>query len=179
MPFAYTLRQSARARNLRLTVYPDGRVALTVPRRASGRDVERFLAEKSPWVEATLARQSKLPPPLVPKGGRREYLARREEARALAEDLLTRWNKIYGFRWSRVSIRNQKTRWGSCSRRGSLSFNYRIVHLPPELADYLVVHELCHLAHMNHGPNFWAEVARAIPDYRQRAVALRSGRRLG
>lgn len=179
MPFAHTLRRSSRARNLRLTVYPDGRVVLTVPRRASEREASKFLAERAPWVEATLARLAKLPPPLVPKGGRREYLARREEARALAEELLARWNKIYGFRWSRVSIRNQKTRWGSCSRRGSLSFNYRLVHLPPELADYLVVHELCHLAHMNHGPKFWAEVARAIPDYRPRAVALRSGRRLG
>ncbi len=178
MPFAHTVRRSARARNLRLTVYPDGRVVLTVPRRASERAAQKFLAAKSPWVEATIERLAKLPPPLVPKGGRREYLARKGEARALAARLLAEWNKIYGFTWSRVAIRNQKSRWGSCSRRGNLNFNYRIVHLPPRLADYLVVHELCHLAHMNHGPRFWAEVARALPDYRELRAALRIGRRI-
>ena len=151
---------------------------MTVPRRASDAAAQKFLAAKSPWVEATVARLAALPPPLVTRGGRREYLARKEEARALASSLLAHWNKMYGFAWSRVTIRNQKSRWGSCSRRGSLSFNYRIVHLPPRLADYLVVHELCHLREMNHGPRFWALVARALPDYGELCAALRRGRKL-
>lgn len=178
MPFEHTVRESPRARNLRVTVYPDGRVVLTVPRRASARAAREFLAAQAPWVERALRRMAALPPPVAPPGSRREYLARREEARALVGSLLAKWNEVYGFRWSRVAIRNQKTRWGSCSRRGALSFSYRIVHLPPRLRDYLVVHELCHLAQMNHGPKFWAEVARAIPDYRARAAALSSGRRV-
>jgi predicted metal-dependent hydrolase len=72
-----------------------------------------------------------------------------------------------------VSIRNQSTRWGSCSQEGNLSFNYRIVSLSPELATYLVAHELCHIAEPNHGPRFWELVGRAVPEYRNLRRALR------
>jgi predicted metal-dependent hydrolase len=179
VPFEYAVRRSPRARSLRITVHPDGRVVLTLPRRASEASGRAFVAAKADWVRSALARLASLPPPVAPRGGRREYLARREEARALVLRLLEKWNAGYGFSWSRVTVRNQRRRWGSCSRRGSLSFNYRIVHLPPRLADYLVVHELCHLREMNHGPRFWALVARALPDCRELAAELTRGRRLG
>ena len=170
----HAVRRSERARRIRVTVHRDGRVVLTVPRRASEETARRFLAARAEWVERTRERLRSLPPPLVPAGGRREYRARKEEARELATRLLEKWNTTYGFKWSNVRIANQKTRWGSCSRRGTLSFNYRIVHLPPRLADYLVVHELCHLREMNHSARFWALVARALPDYRTLRRALES-----
>jgi predicted metal-dependent hydrolase len=74
--------------------------------------------------------------------------------------------------WSRLTVRGQRTRWGSCSTRGSISLNWRLMLLPSRLCDYVLVHELAHLREMNHGPAFWALVARLVPDYRERRRAL-------
>ncbi len=80
---------------------------------------------------------------------------------------LAYWNQLYGFRWRRVAIRNQRTCWGSCSSAKNLNFNYKIAFLPARLQDYLIVHELCHLKEFNHSPAFWALVARALPHWPQ------------
>ena len=77
-----------------------------------------------------------------------------------------------GVRPSRMTIRGQRTRWGSCSGKGTVSLNWRLMMVPSALADYVVVHELCHLRHMNHSPRFWAMVAGVVPDYRQRRRSL-------
>ncbi|MEK7303792.1 MAG: SprT family zinc-dependent metalloprotease, partial [Pseudomonadota bacterium] len=79
----------------------------------------------------------------------------------------------------KLVIRAQRTRWGSCSARGTISLNWRLMQAPPEILDYVVVHELCHLLVPNHSPRFWAEVARVLPDWRrQRAELRRFGRSL-
>jgi len=101
------------------------------------------------------------------------YTTHREHARALVSDRLSYWNQFFKLEYGRVAIRNQTTRWGSCSTRRNLNFNYRIAFLPIELADYVIVHELCHLIEFNHGPQFWAHVERAIPDYAVRKQTLR------
>ncbi len=101
------------------------------------------------------------------------YTTYREHARALVTDRLSYWNQFFNLTYGRVAIRNQSTRWGSCSTKRNLNFNYRIAFLPVELADYIIVHELCHLIEFNHGPQFWAHVARAIPDYIQRKNTLK------
>jgi len=75
------------------------------------------------------------------------------------------FNQIYKLPIRRISVRNQKTRWGSCSQKGNLNFNYKIALISPRLADYIIVHELCHLKEFNHSPRFWALVTEAIPDY--------------
>jgi predicted metal-dependent hydrolase len=95
-------------------------------------------------------------------------------AHALAQERLKYFNEFYGFRYQRVTIRDQKTRWGSCSQKGNLNFNYRIALLPPHLTDYIIVHELSHLAQMNHSKKFWELVAKTIPDYAARKNQLRS-----
>jgi hypothetical protein len=88
-------------------------------------------------------------------------------ARVLVHERLAHFNQHYNFRFNRVSIKNQRTRWGSCSKLGNLNFNYKIALLPPQLVDYLIVHELCHLAEFNHSPRFHALVARAVPNHRE------------
>lgn len=110
----------------------------------------------------------------MPRRSRRDYAKYKEVARALVQGRLADFNQVYGFTWGRVAIRNQKSRWGSCSKKGNLNFSYRIALLPRELADYVIVHELCHLGEFNHSPRFWALVARACPDHRALRARLRN-----
>ncbi|HEY8326419.1 MAG TPA: SprT family zinc-dependent metalloprotease [Ktedonobacterales bacterium] len=91
----------------------------------------------------------------------------RRQAHAVIDERLAHWNAHYGFTWTRVAIKEQKTRWGSCSRRGALNFNWRLLLAPLPALDYVVIHELCHLKEPNHAPAFWALVAQTCPDYRE------------
>ncbi len=97
-------------------------------------------------------------------------------ARALVAERLQHFNQVYGYRIGKISIRKQKTRWGSCSKQGNLSFNYRLVHLPEELRDYVIVHELCHIGQFNHSKAFWKLMAQTVPDWKTRRAALRQYR---
>lgn len=106
--------------------------------------------------------------------GSKEYRETKEAARGIAKARLEYFNQTYHFSYAKVFIRNQKTRWGACSAKGNLGFNYRIAHLPPALADYVIVHELCHLGEFNHSPAFWALVARTIPNHKALRKALRT-----
>ena len=81
-------------------------------------------------------------------------------------DRLAHFNAIYGFMFHRVCVRDNSSRWGSCSKKGNLNFHYKILFLPQELADYLIVHELCHLKEFNHSPRYWKLVAQTIPEYK-------------
>ena len=87
-------------------------------------------------------------------------------ARARFEARTAYYHAITGGHYTSITIRDQKTRWGSCSSRGTLSFNYRLIFAPPKVLDYVVVHELCHLTHMNHSKDFWNMVASVMPDYK-------------
>lgn len=147
---------------MRLTVRPGGVVVLTAPERFSSDTIERFIARQADWIKRSVRKMQHLKP--LP-GGRREYVARREAARTLVHERLMYWNSFYKFSYGRVAIKDTKSLWGSCSRKGNLNFSYKLTYLPRELADYVIVHELCHLAEHNHGPRFWALVHRTQPDY--------------
>ncbi len=90
----------------------------------------------------------------------------REEARRKIEERVAFYHPLTGGRYTSVTIRDQKSRWGSCSSRGTLSFNYRLIFAPLPVLDYVVVHELCHLTHMNHSREFWDKVASVMPEYK-------------
>lgn len=98
----------------------------------------------------------------------------KSRAVALATARCSHYAALYGLRYAKIAIRAQKKRWGSCSSRGTLSFNYKIAALPAHLADYIVAHEICHLREMNHSPRFWALVAESHPNYRQLRLELRA-----
>ena len=98
----------------------------------------------------------------------RHYVKHKEAARALVHARLAHWASIYNLTYKRVAIRNTRSRWGSCSKAGNLNFSYKLILLPLHLADYVIVHELCHLVEFNHSPRFWALVARTLPDYKAR-----------
>lgn len=103
----------------------------------------------------------------------KHYIKHKEQARMAVHARLAFFNAYYGHALRRVFIKNSKSRWGSCSSAGNLNFNYKLIFLPPEVLDYVVVHELAHLRVMDHSPRFWAEVAAVLPDYAQLRRRLR------
>ncbi len=109
----------------------------------------------------------------------KHYLEHKEQARELVLARLQYFNQHYHLSWNRVAIRNQRRCWGSCSANKNLNFNYKILFLPPHLADYIIVHELCHLTHLHHGREFWDLVAEQIPDYKKSLLELREIDKLG
>ncbi|MEN9412952.1 MAG: hypothetical protein RLZZ342_39 [Candidatus Parcubacteria bacterium] len=112
------------------------------------------------------------------RGKRREYLKYKEGARALVHARIAHYVSLGEIAPKAVRIRNSKTRWGSCSIKGNLNFHYKLVLLPPELAEYVIVHELCHLRELNHSARFWAHVAVHVPDYQAKRKALHAQGRL-
>lgn len=105
-------------------------------------------------------------------GSAAEYKLYKEAARILVQRRLSELNQVYDYTYGRISIRNQRTRWGSCSRQGNLNFHYKLVLLPPALADYVIVHELCHIKELNHSRRFWELVVRTVPNYKELRKAI-------
>jgi len=106
----------------------------------------------------------------------KEYQDHKPQALQLAHERVQHFNEIYGFSFNRISIRNQKTRWGSCSSKKNINLNYKILFLPKAMQDYIIVHELCHLKEMNHSHRFWNLVQQALPDCLETRKMLRSYR---
>lgn len=169
MNIPYTCIRSSRARSMRITIYPTGEVKVTVPRLVPEFLVRRFVASREEWISRKVEEFKSRP--VVPEqiqwgtGKRREYLAHKKTAHALAVEKVRHFAEKYGVQFGTITIRNQKTRWGSCTRKGNLSFSYRIVFLPEELQNYLVVHEVCHIREFNHSKAFWELVAQEVPKY--------------
>lgn len=169
--FDYNLKISRKARRMRLTIYCDGSMTATMPRGSSLSILEKFIDEKSEWImkkieffKSTYGQMGSINLAANRKG---EYEKYKNVAQEMAVARAQYFNYYYNFPHRKISIRNQKTRWGSCSSNGNLSFNYKIIFLPAELRDYIIVHEICHLAEFNHSRNFWDLVARTMPDYRR------------
>ncbi len=164
----YNLLESPRSRCLRITVHPGGELSAILPRGMEIGKLENFIRQKGDWIlrKINLAKKRK-PSIVLPKASRREYLRHKERAKELAKRKILELNAVYNFPYCRISIRNQKSRWGSCSRKGNINLNYRIVYLPEKYLNYIIVHELCHLKEFNHSRRFWDLVARTIPDYRK------------
>ena len=131
--------------------------------------MEKFLADKAGWILGKVAYFKKIGQQglvVARRGGVGEYKKFKHQARLLVKEKILQINKFYNFSFNRISIKNHKSRWGSCSKKGNLNFNYKIIHLPVELAEYIVAHELCHLKELNHSARFWDLVAKAVPDHK-------------
>jgi predicted metal-dependent hydrolase len=163
----YALRQSKRARRLRLAVYCDGRVVVTTPFDFSENAVQRFLQGKINWLISKIDYFKKFKYINIGRHSRQDYLTYKEKALSFVQESVAYFSQTYGFEYKKINIKRQKTRWGSCSKKGNLNFNYKIIFLPENIRDYIVVHELCHLKELNHSKKFWDLVAKIIPDYRE------------
>lgn len=142
-------------------------ITVRAPRRMTRREIDVFLNEKRGWIEKHWGKVQERKEQVEGLG-----LFTMEEIHALADKALVvipekvrKYATIVGVTYGRITIRNQRSRWGSCSSKGNLNFNCLLMLFPDEVIDYVVVHELCHRKHMNHSAEFYAEVERVFPEY--------------
>lgn len=159
LPFEYEVIRSDR-KTFSLEIR-GGRVLARVPRRATARQIAQFAESHRAWAEEHLRRASPALPPLSEE----ELSALAQSAAAYLPTRVARFAPLVGVNYGRITIRCQRTKWGSCSAEGNLNFNCLLMLMPPEVIDGVVVHELCHRIEMNHSPRFYAAVRRVLPDY--------------
>lgn len=162
----YKVKSNRKSKRITIRVDDSGFVTITKPLRVPLAYIKLLVHRKSAWITAKISEMSDRPARLLAHHNKQDYRAYKDEALKLAEDKVAYFNQFYKYDIGKISIKNQSTRWGSCSGKRNLNFNYKILFLPEELQDYLVVHELCHLAQMNHSARFWGLVATYIPDYK-------------
>jgi len=163
---AYFVRHR-RARRYVIRVDADGRVRVTIPRGGSRREAEAFATRQADWIARQRARLPQQRRSFDDRRALREQAARELPPRLLA------LAAAHGLTVSRISIRNQRSRWGSCGRDGHICLNWRLVVMPPSISEYVLVHELMHLRRMDHSPAYSRLVGEACPDYRAAREWLR------
>ena len=165
----------SRRKTIAIQIDREGQVIVRTPYGITKRQVEEFLDEKKDWLLQTRQRVEKRKTEQIPisEEVRREGI---ERAKRIFPERTAYFAKRMGVDYGRITIREQKTRWGSCSSKGNLNFNWKLVLLDPELLDYVVVHELAHRREMNHSKNFWKIVEAELPDYRDRRRRLKECR---
>lgn len=163
------IKSVKRSKSIKILVYTSGKVVLTKPAYISLQKAYNFLESRKKWIESMLFKYNiKFPINLeeVKIKEEKHYNKYRCKAKQIITERVAEINKLYNYKYQRISVRNQKTRWGSCSRQGNLNFNYRLIFLEKEAFDYIICHELCHLKEFNHSPKFWLLVAKVCPDYK-------------
>lgn len=162
-------------KSVAIQIKPDGTVVLRAPYGVPKRELNRILEEKSAWIEAHLQeiKEQEAEQKALPKFSMQEIKELANKALAYIPERVKYYAPIVGVNYTRITIRNQKTRWGSCSSKGGLNFNCLLMLTPPEVVDYVVVHELCHRKEMNHSKAFWDEVEKVLPDYKSAKRWLR------
>ena len=158
----YTVIRSRR-KTLSIEITPRREILVRAPLRMAQRDIQHFVDSRREWISAHLAKLGTAPDPLTPEACK--MLASR--AKEIIPGKAAHYAAVLGVTFGRISIRSQRSRWGSCSMHGNLNFNCLLMLAPEEVLDYVIVHELCHLKQMNHSPKFWDEVEKIMPDYRQ------------
>lgn len=162
-------------KTIAIEVTKDFRVIVRAPLKVSIKEINRFVGEKSDWIEKSLKKMQEMANE-APKGkalSEQDIKLLVTRAKRILPPKVDKYAKIIGVDYNHITIRLQKSRWGSCSGKGNLNFNCLLMRAPEEIIDYVVVHELCHRKEMNHSDRFWAHVERVIPDYKERRKWLK------
>ena len=158
----YQLIRSER-KTVSLQIAQEGELVVRAPKRMAKAEIDRFVESKRGWIEKHAQNREQD----VPKMTEAEFDTLVRHALEVIPEVVARFAPVVGVTYGRITIRNQRTRWGSCSAQGNLNFNCVLMRAPDDVLEYVVVHELCHRKEMNHGPKFWAEVERVLPNYRE------------
>lgn len=146
-------------------------VTVRAPRSVSEKDIEEILKKKEAWISKHIEKikeaKERFEAEPTEKLTREKVIALAEEALKVIPERVEYFAKVIGVTYGKITVRNQKTRWGSCSSKGNLNFNCLLMLAPPEVLDYVVVHELCHRKQMNHSKAFWLEVEKVLPNYKE------------
>ena len=161
MEIHYRVIRSDR-KTIAIQIKPDGEVFVRCNKRLPERLVREFVESKENWIEKQLARRETAGPAFSDV----ELRALAEKAKQVISQKVAHFAPLVGVSYGRITIRSQRSRWGSCSGKGNLNFNCLLMLAPAQVVDYVVVHELCHRKEMNHSPRFWAEVESVFPEYR-------------
>lgn len=163
-------------KSIELRICPDGHIRVRAPFVMTDAEIADFLKKKSKWIEKHQRqreeRQQKREVP-VRRLSARDIRDLADQAAGIIPEKVRFYAERIGVNHGRITIRNQKTRWGSCSGKGNLNFNCLLMLTPEKVQDYVVIHELCHRREMNHSPRFWDEVAKIMPDYREQRAWLK------
>ena len=152
-----------------IQVNQDLSITVRAPQRVTQKEIKRILEKNDSWIQKhiEMLREKQAEAEDVKKLTAEEIKTLAEQAFKLIPQRVEYFARQVGVTYGRITIRNQKTRWGSCSSKGNLNFNCLLMLAPTEILDYVVVHELCHRKEMNHSKAFWTEVEKVLPDYRQ------------
>jgi hypothetical protein len=164
-------------RTIELQICTDGHVRVRAPFYMTDAEIADFLNKKTNWIDKHRTQmkerqQMKTQEP-VRRLSPQDIRALADQAMQIIPDKVRFYAEKIGVDYGRVTIRNQKTRWGSCSAKGNLNFNCLLMLAPEDVLDYVVIHELCHRKEMNHSPRFWSEVAKIMPDYKNSKIWLK------
>ncbi|HCT92017.1 MAG TPA: metal-dependent hydrolase [Lachnospiraceae bacterium] len=171
--YPYTVVRSDR-KTLAVQVRPGGEVQVRAPRKMKQETIRQFVWEHREWLRRKVAesRAASVGEEYSPQ----EKARLREQAREILRIKADYFARLMGVQYNRIFIKEQKTVWGSCSAKGNLNFNWKLILAGPDQLEYVVVHELAHLKEMNHSPAFWREVENVLPDYRERRKRLKEFR---
>ena len=161
----YELIRSNR-KTIALQIKGDGRIIVRAPLRMAAKDIQRFVDSKAAWIAKHLALIQQRQQPVAPAFTLEQLQQLADAAKSDLPRRVARFAALVGVTYGRITIRAQKSRWGSCSGKGNLNFNCLLMLCPEDVRDYVVVHELCHRKELNHSPRFWAEVEKVLPGYK-------------
>lgn len=162
----------SRRRTVAVQIKEGGHVVVRTPYCFSRAQVEQFLEERREWIlkNQKALREAQKQKAVITEEMRQEGM---KKAREIIPERVEYYARLMGVSYGRIAIREQKTRWGSCSGKGNLNFNWKLTLMPIELLDYVIVHELAHRMEMNHSRDFWRIVEQILPDYQERRRELK------
>ena len=171
---SYQIIRSQR-KTMSLEIKLDGQIIVGAPLRLSQVRIRRFVEQKQEWILKNLEKIQKreVQRETVPGLSKEERTRLQQEACRKIPERIAYFAEKIGVSYGRITLRQQKTRWGSCSANGNLNFNWLLILAPPEVLDYVVVHELCHRRQMNHSQAFWNEVSAVLPGYKEQKKWLK------